>query len=239
MLIGICDSQPREREDLRKKLLDYLRQAKLAGTILAYSSSSDLLSTARESAFDVLFLETVFPESTGLSAAWTIRRLLPKCHIIFHTHSRAYALEAFDIGAVHYLLKSVSPKKLSEAMARCVHEAAAQKSGFLEIIVARTKIQIRQEHIHYLESFGKQTCIHTGFRDYFTWNSITHIEQLLNPQSFLRIQRSYLIHMGFIQYLTGKTCTLVDGTVLSVSRKYCGPVKAKYAAYLRAGLGTP
>lgn len=220
-------------------MLDYLRQAKLTGTILAYSSSSDLLSAARWSAFDVLFLETVFPESTGLSAAWTVRRLLPKCHIIFHTHSRAYALEAFDIGAVHYLLKPISPQKLSEAMARCVHAADAPKSGLLEIVVARTRIQIRQEHIRYLESFGKQTCIHTGFRDYLTWNSITHIEQLLNPQIFLRIQRSYLIHMGFIQYLTGKTCTLVDGTALSVSRKYCGPVKAKYAAYLRAGLGTP
>ena len=239
MLIGICDSQPQEREDLRKKLLDYLRQAKLTGTILAYSSSSDLLSAARRSAFDVLFLETVFPESTGLSAAWTVCLLLPKCHIIFHTHSRAYALEAFDIGAVHYLLKPISPQKLSEAMARCVHAADAPKSGTLEIVVARTRIQIRQEHIHYLESFGKQTCIHTGLRDYLTWNSITHIEQLLNPQNFLRIQRSYLIHMDFIQYLNGKICTLVDGTVLSVSRKYCGPVKAKYAAYLRAGLGTP
>lgn len=239
MLIGICDSQPQEREDLRKKLLDYLRQTKLAGIILAYSSSSDLLSAARGSAFDILFLETVFPESAGLSAAWTVRCLLPKCHIIFHTHSQAYALEAFDLGAVHYLLKPVSPKKLSEAMARCVHEAAAPESGFLEIIVARNKIQVRQEHIRYLESFGKQTCIHIGFRDYFTWNSITHIEQMLNPQSFLRIQRSYLIHMGFIQYLNGKTCTLIDGTVLSVSRKYCGSVKAKYAAYLHSSLRTP
>ncbi len=239
MTIGICDSQPQEREDLRKKLLDYLRQAKLTGTILAYSSSSDLLSAARWSAFDILFLETVLPESTGLSAAWTVRRLLPKCHIIFQTHSRAYALEAFDIGAVHYLLKPVSPRKLSEAMARCVHKAAAPKIGTLEIIVARNKIQVRQEHIHYLESFGKQTCIHTGFRDYLTWNSITHIEQLLDPQSFLRIQRSYLIHMGFIQCLNGKTCTLIDGTVLSVSRKYCGSVKAKYAAYLHSNLPPP
>lgn len=57
--------QPQERADLRKKLLDDLHQAKLTGTILDYSSSSDLLSAARGSVFDVLFLETVFPESTG------------------------------------------------------------------------------------------------------------------------------------------------------------------------------
>lgn len=235
MTIGICDCQLREGERLRLMLEDYLKQEKLSGMVLIYSSGHDLLYAARKTIFDTLFLEVAFPEPDGLSTAWAVRRLFPECSIIFHTRSRDYALAAFDIGAIHYLLKPVSAEKLSEAMNRCVRKIPhVSQEALLEIIVARSKVQIRQEQILYLESYGKQTCVHTKSRIYYTWNSITQIRCILDPRKFLKIQRSYIIHMGFIQFLNGKSCTLRDGMVLSVSRKYCSSIKAKYATYLQS-----
>lgn len=100
----ICDDEPGIRNDLRDHLNEFARLRDLDIRIGEFESAEELL--ASHEAFDVLFLDIYLDGMDGTDAAWQLNTQERK-RTVFLTSSQDHAIEAYQIGASHYLLKPI------------------------------------------------------------------------------------------------------------------------------------
>ena len=115
--IAICEDEIYLLEELRKKTEAYLKTRHFSAEIHTFTSGEDLLKEQRP--FDLILLDLVLPGMNGLEAA----KQLSGSRIIIITSYREYAVDAFEVDAVHYLLKPVTEERLYQAMDRAVNRS--------------------------------------------------------------------------------------------------------------------
>lgn len=128
-LIAICEDETYLLEELRKKAEAYLKTRHYPAQIRTFTSGEDLLKEQRP--FDLILLDLVLPGINGLETA---KRLSSKSRIIFITSYREYAVDAFEVEAVHYLLKPVTDERLYQAMDRALNRSKQEDDRTLALI---------------------------------------------------------------------------------------------------------
>lgn len=238
MVIAICESKKRDMESVKSLVKEFYARRKLRGRIYMYRDGEELLQEADRIAFDIVLLEIRLPCMNGLAVSKALRRRNPYTGIIFISSGREYAWEAFCVGAVHYMIKPVEKKWMEEALERCRRRAHLQGTKKeLEIIVNRENTIIHQDCIRYIESREKQLFIHTAFGEYRVWKTISGMEKELDGERFVKLQRSYIVHMDYIAGFHGGSCILRDGTEVGMSRKYQARIREKYKNYVKRSTG--
>ena len=161
---------------------------------------------------DVVFLDIEMPEITGVELA---RKLLKKdtsISIVFITAYPDYAIDAYDIGAVHYLLKPIKQEKLIQALERITHTNETDDSlqiindynaeaGKIIIKNKDTITLIKIKDIIYIESNPSGTEITTNREKLFTTSRIKYWEENLCKLGFIRCHRSYIVNMEHVYRL--------------------------------------
>lgn len=233
MIIAICEDRP---EDLvqAEELVDlYLKERNIKGQVYSYQKGEALLDAAQRIAFDILLLDIFLPKQSGIKIAGSIKRLNPGCRIIFTTSSPDYAVAAYEIGAIHYLIKPLSKQALEEAMNRCIEKGQTGESGqFLEITVDRQRLPFNLDGIRYIESRGKMLVLHTSQGEYNTWTSLKKVQEQLKDGSFIKLQRSYLVNMNYIVQIKNGCCSLKDGTMIPINRSCFSEIREQYKKYI-------
>ena len=126
--IAICDDQELHLAIVHKALEHYLSEKRLEAEIQDFTSAFDLVSSSENGAFyDIVILDICLPGLSGTEAAKEIMQRNSNVSLIFLSVSRDYAVEAFAIGAVHYLLKPFTDEEFSEAMDRAVSRKGMAK----------------------------------------------------------------------------------------------------------------
>lgn len=115
MQIALCDDEERQIDALEGFLRAYEAEYGLNLTLTRFSSGEALLAAPGE--FSIVFMDIYLD---GLLGTETIRRLGGEAQVVFITTSREHAIEAFGLGAAHYLLKPVEQAAVWEAMDRCL-----------------------------------------------------------------------------------------------------------------------
>ncbi|MEG1913122.1 MAG: response regulator, partial [Cloacibacillus sp.] len=151
--IVICDDEDFYIGDVSGLLSDYAAaRPELTFTVLAYTSPFALLADLDNGKVgDIYLLDIYMDVMNGVELARSLRRALPECQIIFLTTSREHAVEAFEVGAAHYLEKPIFKEGFNTAMDRAtaalikrpVEQLVCQMGGgcieiipFSEIILA-------------------------------------------------------------------------------------------------------
>lgn len=235
MLIAVCEDL-REEQKTMERMLDVCWERRgIKGRVCTYQDGEHLIVDAVKVMFDIVFMDIYMPGMGGIRAAKAVKRLLPACEIVFVTVSRDFALEAYAIGAVHYLVKPVSPENIGEAIDRCCAKKNVKWEGkIVEIIADRRKIPINQNCIRYIESQGKMLKIHTDAGEYHTWMTLGSIQKDLDEKRFLKLQRSYIANMSYIAAIKNDCCILKDGVTIAVSRRHGNKIKETYHQFLFA-----
>lgn len=161
---------------------------------------------------DVVFMDIQMPEMTGLEV---LRRLDYLPHIVFTTAYDQYAVTAFELNAVDYLLKpftrarfaaSVERLLASEAPEREMLEAALGKAAAapqqLERILVRDRGRIfplAVGEIEYMKADSKYTVIVARGQHFLVRIGISELETQLDPRRFIRVHRSALINLDFVE----------------------------------------
>jgi len=185
---------------------------------------------------DVVLLDIQMPGASGLEVAAILPRPRPK--IIFCTAFDQYAVDAFELNAVDYLLKPVSRVRLARAMERVrakpEEEAEADVDRVTEAVhgkctrlLARCGGRIRiipQKEVVHFASEGGLTFLHTRERKYVLDPTLNDLEGRLDPELFFRISRGAIVNLDAVsefQPLMGGIANVVlqTGTVLEVSRR--------------------
>jgi two-component system, LytTR family, response regulator len=194
---------------------------------------------------DLVFLDVQMPEMDGFAVLEAIAGdHMPA--IIFVTAYDRYAVQAFEVHALDYLLKSFDRDRFSAALERAKEEIHRSKTGvlnerlagLLEDLQAKQKrltrlvvksggriVFLRVEEIDWVEAADNYVRIHAGRESHLIRETLQSLEGRLNPEQFLRIHRHTLVNVDRIRELQpifhgDYLVKLNDGTELTLSRSY-------------------
>lgn len=183
----------------------------------AYTDPIVALEALHKMKVDVAFLDISMPEMDGFMLAEAVTRLEDPPLIIFATAYDAFAIKAFDIHAVDYLLKPLSEERLSKTVQR-IEELLKHQVDFITPInelVASNKSPVKYEKIPvwksdriylikkadilYCTTNGSETIIVTKNDRYIVLDTLSTLEEQLDKQAFFRCHRSYIIRLDAIE----------------------------------------
>lgn len=228
MRIGICDDN---KGDLNAMRAVFLRAAP-NHTVNIFSDGRQLLDAISEGArYDLLFLDIIMPEITGMELVREVDRIAPDTPVVFLTDSEAYAVEAFSVKALHYVLKPMTEPALAECLQRLEERRGARRrvhiissSGIQQMLYV-DKIQYAQSDAHYCNLHLSDG---TAIRARMTQSEI----QDTLGDSFLAVSRGLIVNVEFIRHLGPRSCVLKDGREILLSRKNVKDIHAAYDRYV-------
>ncbi|PJZ64665.1 DNA-binding response regulator [Leptospira wolffii] len=187
--------------------------------------------------FDLAFLDINLPILSGLEI---LEKLENPPYVIFITALRDKAIDAFELGAIDYLLKPFSKERFFKAVDRSIQflEKKEKTSGNvfnehgLFILEKENHFLIPYKDINFISSRDNFSVVHTEEREYVTYKSLKSLEAKLPPSKFLRIYKQYIINLEKLSHLQsdnmGNYSVFLkddDETQLPVGRKYISKIK--------------
>ena len=199
--VVIVDDEAPARSRMRDLLADCAREIPLTVTGEASSGRAALELLGAEPA-DVVLLDIRMPEMDGIEVAQHLQNLEQPPAVIFATAYDAYAIRAFEVHAIDYLLKPIRAARLKEALARVKVGRSPPAEGLRGAQRAPRAFLSAQERgkVHlipvgeviYLKAELKYVTVKTGTREYLIEESLTRLEQEY-AERFVRVHRNCLI----------------------------------------------
>ena len=233
--VVIADDEKAGRQLIKEYLSDY-PDLVLVGEA---NNGVDAIKEINEFKPDLIFLDIQMPGKTGFEVLNYLDEI-PK--IIFSTAYDEYALKAFEVHAVDYLLKPYTKARFKTAIERLsqdqnqlqalVQNVVLNDSTFpSRVLVQFNKklVSIKVEDIVWVEAYGDYSKVHTSSNAFLSNYGISDLENKLNPDVFVRVHRSSIINLDQVQELDryGKSydVTMSNGEVVRVSRGYMDTLK--------------
>lgn len=233
--IALCDDEPRELERIEQFLSDY-QEAK-AGTVCQsrrFKCAEDLLSEMREEKLvpDLVLLDILMPEKNGIEAAAELRRMGSKVPIIFLTTSREYALRAYGVDAMQYLVKPLEHKRFFHVMDAAMEQMQRQKGNRIVIKVKGGIRQMLPDDIVYCESQRNYQGLYLLAEECRCRMTTGELWSILNrfPQ-FVRCGCSYILNMDHIISVQQRQIRMDNGSVIYIPQNKASEFKKEYFSY--------
>lgn len=196
---------------------------------------------------DLVFLDIQMPKINGFELLELIEN--PPA-IIFSTAFDQYALKAFEVNAIDYLLKPFSKERFENALEKAVSrvkyslntsndysalkEQYEEETEYLNRIIVKKGgdiIIINTDHINFLEAQDDYVCVVTNDNKFLKQKTMKYYEQKLPPENFVRIHRSYIININSMKKIEpfekeSYQAVMKNGEKLPVSRSGYQKIKA-------------
>lgn len=239
----IVDDEPLARRTIRT-LLEHEDQIEIAGEC---KNGYETIEAIRELPLDLVFLDVQMPEMNAFEVL-DVLDADPLPAIIFVTAYDQYALRAFEVHAVDYLLKPFDDERFKKALSHARYEILHKHQNqlnhqmvalledykhqrkldrkYLERIPVRTQGRIYfvpVEEIDWIEASDQYVLIHAGKESHMIRESLNHLETQLMPERFFRLHRSAVVNLHRVKEIQvnkqGEGFALLrDGTLLKISR---------------------
>ena len=211
--LAICEDDGYMLEKLEEMAECYVKSKGLHTGIRTFMSGEELMR--EQGAFDVLLLDLKLPGIDGVEVA---KRFGGRSPVIFVTAYKKYVLDAFDVGAVHYLVKPVTKERLFLALDRARERLYQTECRTLALIKNGVFERILISDITYCEVFDHRLCIHTVDGCYEYSGTLDMLEGQLDGR-FFRCHRSFLVNMAHTFSVERGTAILDSGERVLVSRR--------------------
>jgi two-component system LytT family response regulator len=212
----------------RQKVRTFL-EARNDVTIVGEASNVDeaIVAIAREKP-DLVLLDIQMPGPTPESTGFDVLRANPPA-VIFITAHDDYAVRAFEVAAVDYLLKPFDRKRFNQAVDRATtrNKPADLHASFFTVRKRDRTLFIPVKDVDWIEAEGKYLRLHVRERSYLVRDTIAAAAQRLDERLFLRIHRSTLVNLRRIAEIREDSAVVLrDGTELTMSRRFRAKVRA-------------
>ena len=210
----------------------------------------EAVSAIRNARPDLVFLDVQMPEMDGFAVVEEIgAERMPA--VVFVTAHDRYAIQAFEINAIDYLLKPVTRERFGKALGRAKNrinsypsdDASRQILSLLETIAAPRRyvkrlavrsagktVFVDAEDVNWIEAAENYVQLHAGPKSHLLHVTMNTLEKSLDPEIFLRIHRSIIVNIGRLKELQAGMhgeylITLQDGTRLRSGRSYSNKLR--------------
>ncbi len=190
----------------RNRMRDLLSDIENVAVVAEAKNGKEAIDLALQTKPDLLLLDIRMPLMNGIEAAQHAQKLEPKPHIIFTTAFDAYAIKAFDLNAIDYLLKPIRLERLQIAINKAHALKPAQIEALKPLQKMRSHLSIHErgrvllvpiETIIYVRAELKYITVRTAEREYLIEESLTNLEAEFGER-FIRLHRNCLVAPSFI-----------------------------------------
>jgi two-component system, LytTR family, response regulator len=233
--VMIVDDEPLARQSIRL-LVDMDPELTVAGECSGIDAAASIL---RESP-DILFLDVQMPEVDGFDVLDEIGPgAVPA--VVFVTAYDQYAIRAFEVHALDYLLKPFDDRRFAMAVERAKQQArgtrqgpderlvqllSARPGGYVRRFLVRIRdkvLLIRADDVDWIEAADYYASLHVGGKTHLLRETMTDLEKQLDPERFVRVHRSAIVNVERVQeihplFRGDSVLVLQDGTQIRLSR---------------------
>lgn len=228
MRIAVCDDNESDREILKKYIEAYSNSRCLYFNISVFQCGEDLLESALDIAYDVVFLDVYMDGINGIETAKALKERMSSCRVIITTSSQNHAIESFEVDAAHYLLKPLSYEKVVSALDRC-KQIFCLSDRYIEVISDRVPVHILLKEIIFIEVFGNMTVFHTITGKVRTYMPLDDIILFLPKEEFIHCHRSYIVNLNFITEVRQSDFIMTNEEKIPIRRGDRQQMKQLYA----------
>ena len=233
----LADDEVLARQKLRQLLRDE-RDIEIVGECASANETVELVRATKPA---LLFLDIRMPGMDGFDVIGALEseKNLPMPAIIFTTAYDQYALRAFEIHAVDYLLNPFTPERLRSAIQRVRDQSPGDMevranvhnqngSGYTTRIVFKSRGRILflpVSEIRWIGAEENYVRLCTEHETHLLRETMAHLEERLDPHSFLRVHRSFIVNLQFVKEVRTdhdgeSSVMMLDGHKIAMSRSY-------------------
>lgn len=230
--IGLCDDNKRELLLAEKAVSAYFSARGRSVEIHKFDKSSEFLDSLPTTSYAIALLDICMPGLTGIDVAREIRKSGTECSVIFLTTSREYAVEAFEVDAVQYLIKPYTQKSFDEALDKAFRDIDKPERFIVKKIdgvmrrISVDKIVLVESDKHYVEivtADGKECRIRATIEELFA--------DLQPFRNFAQPHKSYLVNMQYVKSVSPDGI-VAGGRIVPVSRGKYAAFKTEYVDFV-------
>jgi len=202
----LIDDERHSRNLLRKMLVDFCEGVSVIGEAHSVSSGVELLKKVQP---DVILLDIEMSDGDGFDVLNAFNYIHPP--VIFVTGYDQYAIKAFEVHAVDYLLKPYGKKRFESTLQRILknhtnviplaEELLQKETEFPSKVILHKgarKIMVQVADIVYAEAFGDYTKVFTKTSEFLATRGISELKKTFDPRLFIRLHRSHFVNTNAI-----------------------------------------
>jgi len=239
----IVDDEAPARSELRYLLEETGRVDTIREALNAREAVESLVKSKEgtDQRIDVIFLDISMPKTSGMQLAEALHKLKNPPAVVFVTAYSEYALEAFNVDAVDYLMKPVETDRLNRALDKVeaiVKPAPASHPAQERIPVEKggRKVLVPVDEIRYIEAKDDYSCIYTDGDRFLSTISLAKLEQKLTPHGFFRVHRGYIVNLDHVEDVEVISSGILQLGIKGVEEKKI-PVSRRRVVPLKRALG--
>jgi DNA-binding LytR/AlgR family response regulator len=221
-------------------LQEYARQVPDLTIVQTFTDPQQALAYLFEHSVDLLFLDIQMPYLTGFDL---LNKLREVPMVIFTTARHDYAVQAFELDVIDYLVKPIAFGRFEKAVQRArayqeyqQHKVAGHRTRHDHIMIRADHriFQLSTDNIIYIEGLSEYIKIYTTDKMYITHAALKDILEELPPQRFARIHKSFIVSRSYIVSFNHQQVHLTNRKELPIGRTY----KPDFLIWINASLAT-
>lgn len=228
--IAVCDDQVEFQNVILSNLERY--KDKYDIDVSTYSSGEELIEVIMNNCFfHTIFLDIQIKGINGIKTAEEIRKYDSRVNIIFVTSYADYAVEGYEVSALHYILKPITSEKFDAVFSKALSNWEYMNNK-ISIKVGIKIVLLDVSSILYIESQGREVYFYTKETSYRTYSSFSKEHKRLEKFDFVQPHRCYSVNLAYIKAIEKDRVILSDDRSIPLSRDKYRYFYSKYANYI-------
>jgi two-component system LytT family response regulator len=219
----IIDDERAARMELRRMLTEY-PAIKVVGEAANADEAEELIRAVKP---DIIFLDIQMPGRSGFDL---LESLIAVPIVIFVTAFDTYAVKAFEVSALDYLMKPVREERFAKAVAQAIARFKDKETPFVFVKERGQYHMIKWEDVHLIESMDNYARLFFSKQSVLLKTSLNQLEEQLDGQLFFRTSRAQIINLNYIESIREQdgrfSAQLTTGQLIDFSSRQAARFKS-------------
>lgn len=234
MRLAVCDGNVADAQELVVKLQHLASDMGLPCTVDSFRSARLLLEAAKERPFDAVFLETELGGTGGIELARKLRFYHEDVEIVFVTAKEEYALAAYGVFPLGYLLKRVERKRLYPILLRLARKNRTAGPTIRCMTADGGEALIARDELLYVEVIGNRLFFHGLREEVEGIGSLAGVSSFLPERLFYRAHRNFIVNLQYVQKIGHYFFEMQNGDRVTIAKNRYTEAKSVFEKHFGA-----
>ena len=233
--VAVCEGNPQSRNILSNDIRKSFTQCQCNADVQGFPNLGELRRALSSTVFDVIFMDIVLPDGSGIDFVRGLRTQLPEVPKVVFVSSRTdLVFEAFAAHPFGFIRKSNFRQELGGVVSDLAALPCDQSRDILCVESNGELYSLHIPEIRYIECINKVQIIHLTTRTYSVRKTLAEFEELLTPYGFIKSHKSYLVNYRYIAKVSNFDIELDDETSIPISKHRLHDVKIAFRRLLQS-----
>lgn len=233
--IAICDDESIFSEKISMVVKNYLNRKEIDVQIDCYDSGVAFVELKEDmDLYDIVFMDINMEQMDGIKASKIFRTFCPDTYLVFVTAFIKYTLEGYKVEAIRYILKEYDRMEadITEAMDTILEKIREKNEKAVYNFIGIGETEIALNEVMYVDSHLHRLTFHMSPKEnksiYKMYAKMNDIIKDFHSDYVVRIHQSFLANMKYVANIKRYEATLIDDTVIPISKRYYKTVQEMF-----------